>query len=72
MMDFTYSEWLRLKDDPLALLAAFAAAAILAFLVLIALTIRQGALRAREARLREDLAHAANRSSPNSRVNSRR
>ena len=59
MMDFTYSEWLRLKDDPLALLAAFAAAAILAFLVLIALTIRQGALRAREARLREDLAHAA-------------
>ncbi len=59
MMDFTYSEWMRFKDDPLALLAAFAAAAILAFLVLIVLTLRQGALRAREARLREDRAHAA-------------
>ncbi len=59
MVDLAHSEWMWLKDDPLALLAGFAAAAILAFLILIVLTIRQGALRAREARLREDRAHAA-------------
>ncbi|MGO9543335.1 MAG: DNA recombination protein RmuC [Rhodomicrobium sp.] len=58
-MDFAYSEWMRLKDDPLALLAVFAGVAALAFLLLIILTIRQGALRAREERTRGDQARAA-------------
>jgi DNA recombination protein RmuC len=59
MADFAISEWMRLKDDPLALLLIFAAAAIAAFLALIGLAIRQGALRARESRLHQDRAHAA-------------
>jgi DNA recombination protein RmuC len=50
---------MRLKDDPLALLTVFAAAAILAFIVLIALAVRQGRLRAREERLRQEHARAA-------------
>ena len=58
-MDFVYTQWLRLKDDPLALLTVFAAAAILAFIVLIALAVRQGRLRAREERLRQEHARAA-------------
>lgn len=59
MVDFASSEWTKLKEDPLGLVVIFAAVAVLAFLVLLVLTIRQGALRAREARLREDRAHAA-------------
>ena len=59
MADLAYSGFLRLKDDPLALLAVFAAAAALAFLLLIILSIRQGALRAREERSRADQARAA-------------
>ncbi len=58
-LDFVYSQWMQLKNDPLALLAVFAAAAVLAFIVLIALTARQGRLRAREERLRQEHARAA-------------
>ncbi len=59
MLELAYSEWMRVKDDPLALLAMFGAFAILAFILLIALTIRQGALRAREERLRAGQARAS-------------
>ena len=58
-MDFAQSEWMRVKDDPLALLAVFAGAAILAFLLLLILAIRQGAMRAREEKSRADQARAA-------------
>ena len=59
MSSVTFSGWAQLKDDPFVLLTAFAAAAVLAFLLLIALTVRQGMLRAREERFRADQAHAA-------------
>jgi DNA recombination protein RmuC len=59
MMEFAGPAWMQLKHDPLALLVAFAGFALLAFALLILLTIRQGALRAREERLRGDRARAA-------------
>jgi DNA recombination protein RmuC len=59
MMDFAGPAWMRLKDDPLALLIVFGGLALLAFILLILLTIRQGALLAREERLRADRARAA-------------
>src|SRR5262249_17773525 len=59
MRDFVVSEWMRLKDDPLALFAIFAGFALLALILLILLTIRQGALRAREERLRSERARTA-------------
>jgi DNA recombination protein RmuC len=59
MMDFAVSAWMRVKDDPLALLLIFAGLALLAFIVLILLTVRQGVLRAKEERLRGDRAKAA-------------
>jgi DNA recombination protein RmuC len=59
MADLVVSEWLRLKGDPLTLLVVFAGLALLALALLILLTIRQGALRAREERLRGDRARAA-------------
>jgi DNA recombination protein RmuC len=59
MMDFAVPAWMRLKDDPLALLVVFAGLALLAFTLLILLAVRQGALRAREERLRGDRAKAA-------------
>ena len=49
----------RLKDDPFVLLTVLAAAAVLAFLLLIVLTVRQGTHRARDERLRADQARAA-------------
>ncbi|MGO9486339.1 MAG: DNA recombination protein RmuC [Rhodomicrobium sp.] len=58
MANVTFSGWLR--DDPFALLAVLAGAAVFfALLLLIVLTIRQGMLRAREERLRADQARAA-------------
>jgi DNA recombination protein RmuC len=59
MMDFAVSAWMRLKDDPFALLFVFAGFAVLAFILLILLTVRQGALRAREERQRSERAKAA-------------
>ncbi|MBI4724919.1 MAG: DNA recombination protein RmuC [Rhodomicrobium sp.] len=59
MANFAYSGLMRLKDDPLAVLAIFGGCALLAFVLLIVLTIRQGALRAREEQLRAGQAHAA-------------
>jgi DNA recombination protein RmuC len=59
MLEMQYAEWLRLKDDPLTLLAIFGGLAIVAFILLIVLILRQGALRAREERLRTDRARAA-------------
>ncbi len=52
MKDAIYLEWMRMKDDPLALLLIFAGFAVLAFILLIVLALRQGALRAREEQLR--------------------
>ncbi len=51
-MDFAYTGWMRLKDDPLALLVVFAAFAAFALVLLILLALRQGGLRAAEERLR--------------------
>ncbi len=59
MSSITFSGLAQLKDDPFILLTVFAAAAVLAFLLLIALTVRQGMLRAREERVRADQARAA-------------
>jgi DNA recombination protein RmuC len=59
MVEFLVSEWMRLKGDPSALLIVFAGLALLAFTLLILLTIRQGALRAREERLGSERAKAA-------------
>lgn len=59
MTDFAIPEWMRIGDDPAALLVVFAVAAAAAFLALIGLAIRQGALRAREARLHGDRARSA-------------
>jgi DNA recombination protein RmuC len=59
MVDLSYAEWMRVKDDPLALLAMFGGFAVLAFILLIILAIRQGALRAKEERLRAGQARAS-------------
>ena len=59
MANVAFSGWARLRDDPFVLLMVLATGAVLAFLLLIALTIRQGMHRAREERLRADQARAA-------------
>ncbi len=59
MVNFSGPAWTRLEDDPLALLVLFAGFALLAFVLLILLIIRQGALRARDERMRADQARAA-------------
>ncbi len=59
MSSVTFSGWAQLKDDPFILLTVFAVAAVLALLLLIALTVRQGMLRARDERMRADQARAA-------------
>jgi DNA recombination protein RmuC len=56
MIELAYGAISRLRDDPFVLLAIFAVFAAFAFTFLIALTIRQGALLAREERLRSDRA----------------
>ncbi len=51
-MDFAHAGWMRLRDDPSALLVVFAAFAAFALVLLILLILRQGGLRAAEERLR--------------------
>ena len=59
MANVAFSGWGQLRDDPFVLLMVLAAGAVLALLLLIALTIRQGMHRAREELLRAEQARAA-------------
>jgi DNA recombination protein RmuC len=52
MSDLAYSALIQLRDDPIAFLAIFAGCAAAAFVLLIILTVRQGAFRAQAGRLR--------------------